>query len=71
MPRLLKKILEEPCLGEYLIPHFTPSDVGTTNLLEMYAVISDKICQKCDVNFSLLSKVRKILYLVAHVEDKC
>lgn len=57
-PRLLQKILEEPSLGQYLIPHFSPENVGTANLLLMYSTISDKICQKCDVNFALLSKVR-------------
>lgn len=61
LPRLLNKILEEPSLGQYLIPHFSPENVGTANLLLMYSTISDKICQKCDVNYALLAKVRCVL----------
>lgn len=60
MPRLLQQILNEPNLSEYLAPHFSPSNVGTANLLLMYNTISKEIGQKYDVTFALLSKVRNI-----------
>ncbi|KAL3265469.1 hypothetical protein HHI36_009673, partial [Cryptolaemus montrouzieri] len=56
MPRLLGRILKEPCLSEYLSPHFSPSNVCTANLLIMYKSISQEIGQKYDVSFALLSK---------------
>lgn len=57
MPRLLQKILHEPNLSEYMSPHFSPSNVGTANLLLMYSTISNEIGKKYDVSFALLSKV--------------
>ncbi|CAH0560105.1 unnamed protein product [Brassicogethes aeneus] len=56
MPRLLDRILKEPNLGGYLAPHFSPSKVGTINLLTMYSTISKEIGQKYDIAFALLSK---------------
>lgn len=57
MPRLLERILEEPAIGGYLAPHFSPSNIGTVNLLYMYSKISDEIGKNYDVAFALLSKV--------------
>lgn len=57
MPRLLDKILKEPSLGSYLAPHFSPSNVGTVNLLYMYSKICQEIGNNYDVAFALLSKV--------------
>lgn len=57
MPRLLKKILNESELGGYLAPHFSPSKVGTSNLLLMYSTICKEVGKKYDVCFALLSKV--------------
>lgn len=56
-PRLLNKILEEPSLGVYLAPHFSPANIGTANFLLMYSTISKEIGQKYDLIFALLSKV--------------
>ncbi|XP_044253867.1 ectopic P granules protein 5 homolog isoform X2 [Tribolium madens] len=56
MPRLLEKILKEPALGGYLAPHFSPSNVGTVNLLYMYSRICQEIGNNYDVAFALLSK---------------
>ncbi|XP_056634672.1 ectopic P granules protein 5 homolog [Diorhabda sublineata] len=56
MPRLLQKILQDSNLGEYLAPHFSPCNVGTSNLLLMYSTICKEIGQKYDVAFALLSK---------------
>lgn len=56
MPRLLEKIIKEPNLGVYLAPHFSPSDVGTANLLFMYGQICREISNNYDVAFALLSK---------------
>lgn len=56
MPRLLETILKEPSLENYLIPHFSPTCAGTANLLLMYSTIEQRLCEKRDVNFALLSK---------------
>ncbi|XP_063908736.1 ectopic P granules protein 5 homolog [Zophobas morio] len=56
MPRLLERILKEPALGGYLAPHFSPSNIGTANLLYMYSTICQEIGSNYDVAFALLSK---------------
>ncbi|CAH1956914.1 unnamed protein product [Acanthoscelides obtectus] len=56
MPRLLNKILKEPDLGGHLAPHFSPKNVGSSNLLLMYNTICKEIGSKYDVAFALLSK---------------
>ncbi|CAG9823224.1 unnamed protein product [Phaedon cochleariae] len=56
MPRLLQKILKEPNCGQYLAPHFCPSNVGSANLLLMYSTICKEMGQKYDIAFALLSK---------------
>ncbi|RZB40249.1 ectopic P granules protein 5 -like, partial [Asbolus verrucosus] len=48
MPRLLEKILKEPILGSYLAPHFSPSDIGSANLLYMYSTICQEIGNNYD-----------------------
>lgn len=64
MPRLLETILNQPSLGAHLIPHFTPTSAGTANLLLMYATIEQRLCEKRDVNFALLSKFDIVRWLV-------
>ncbi|KAK9871044.1 hypothetical protein WA026_010002 [Henosepilachna vigintioctopunctata] len=56
MPRLLDRIIKEPDLGQYLAPHFSPGNVGSSSLLLMYKSISEAIGQEYDVSFALLSK---------------
>ena len=62
MPRLLERILKEPALGGYLAPHFSPSNIGTANLLYMYSTICQEIGSNYDVAFALLSKVVVVKY---------
>lgn len=56
LPRLLQWILKEPNLGSFLAPHFSPVNIGTSNILLMYSTICTEIAQKYDISFALLSK---------------
>lgn len=62
MTPLLNKILQEPSLAEYLVPHFTPNHVDTPILLEMYStIVRNATCLKCGIHFALLSKVSQYI----------
>lgn len=56
MPHLLETILQQPNLSGYLIPHFSPTSAGTESFLFMYSTIGERVCEKREVNFALLSK---------------
>ncbi|KAF7282452.1 hypothetical protein GWI33_002679 [Rhynchophorus ferrugineus] len=56
MARLLQSILKEPNYAVYLAPHFSPANIGTSNMLLTYSTIIKEMSKRYDISFALLSK---------------